>query len=83
MTEIKATDEEILKKLKEGIVTEKISTKKLAQQLEKEGTGSEHYLKQRLHMHREYFAKNQDKAETFLEEDDSGGHDTRYWRPVE
>lgn len=79
--EIKETDRQIKENLRKVLKREgKVTTKKLARELEKEAVGGKHYLKQRLHIHREWLPQEIDGLETLVEDDNTGGDKTRYWR---
>jgi len=78
--EIKQKDKDIVqdmpKVMEEG---RKYTTKELAKEIAG-GNEGKHYVKQRLHLNREWFPKKVDDLETFVEDDETGGNDTRYWR---
>jgi hypothetical protein len=81
ISEVKQIDNNIAEKLSEIMNPgEKISTRQLNEKLVKEQVGSESYVKQRLYIHRDWFPQQVDNLETFKEEDNTGGEDTRYWR---
>jgi len=81
MNEIKNIDEVLLEKIPEVLEKEgKLKTKILAEKLDEEKVGGKHYIKQRLHTHPEYFTLNSNNVESFLDSDETGGNDTRYWR---
>lgn len=81
MSEVKQIDRTIKNEL-EGFdqALDKTSTKDFAEKLSARGLGGEYYIKQRLHVHREWFPNQVEGLETFKEDDDTGGEDTRYWR---
>lgn len=82
--EIKQKDRDIRDNLRDVMEKgKKYTTKELSKELSRNGNGGRHYLKQRLHIHREWFPKQVENLETFTEEDETGGEDTRYWRLVE
>lgn len=78
--EIKQKDKDIAKAMPKVMdVEEKYTTKELAKKLAG-GNDGKHYVKQRLHINREWFPQKVDDLETFVEDDETGGNDTRYWR---
>ena len=81
ISEVKQIDNDIVDELSEIMNPgEKLSTRELKDKLVKEDVGSESYVKQRLYIHRDWFPAQVDNLETFKEEDNTGGEDTRYWR---
>jgi len=76
--EVKNVDREILKALQD-MNEERIKTKALSKELSEKGVGGEHYIKVRLHTMKDWLSSH-DGVETFLEEDNTGGRDTRFWR---
>lgn len=81
ISEVKQIDNDIADEISEVMTPgEKLSTKELKDKLNKHGVGGKSYIKQRLHTHREWFPQEVDNLETFKEEDNTGGENTRYWR---
>ena len=86
MAEIKQKDRDIKNHIEEVIKKgKKYTTKELSKELAKHfGDNDEvdgfQYVKQRLHTHREWLPEQVQKLETFKEDDETGGEDTRYWR---
>lgn len=79
--EIKSVDRKIRDQIPSVLQGKgKKTTKELAKDLDKAGVGSKHYIKARLHTNRDWFPQQVEGLTTFLEEDDTGGNDTRYWR---
>lgn len=78
---VKNIDRKIAEAMPEVMQGEgKLKTKDLAKELHREGLGGKDYIKARLHINRDWFPDQDNNVETFLEDDETGGNDTRYWR---